>query len=59
MKSYFEERGGTYTMVGDFLIPDLVLDEQPEGQVWKAWQDAAGVPEEMEEGSVQRSAAFR
>ena len=35
MKSYFEEHGGTYTRVGDFLIPDLVMDEQPEGQVGK------------------------
>lgn len=35
MKSYFEEQGGTYTRVGDFLIPDLVLDEQPEGWIGK------------------------
>ena len=35
MKSYFEEHGGTYTRSGDFLIPDLVLDEQPEGQIGK------------------------
>ena len=35
MKSYFEERGGTYTQVGDFLIPDLVLEEQPEGWIGK------------------------
>ena len=35
MKSYFEERGGTYTRVGDFLIPDLVLEEQPEGWIGK------------------------
>lgn len=35
MKSFFEEHGGTYTRVGDFLIPDLVLDEQPEGQIGK------------------------
>ena len=36
MKSYFEEHDGTYTQVGDVLIPDLVLDEQPEGElgVW-------------------------
>ena len=33
MKSYFEEQGGTYTQVGDVLIPDLVLDEQPEGEI--------------------------
>ena len=35
MKSFFEENGGTYTRVGDFLIPDLVLDEQPEGEIGK------------------------
>ena len=35
MKSFFEENGGTYTRVGDFLIPDLVMDEQPEGQIGK------------------------
>ena len=35
MKSYFEERGGTYTQVGDVLIPDLVMDPQPEGQIGK------------------------
>ena len=35
MKSYFEEQGGTYTQVGDVLIPDLVMDPQPEGQISK------------------------
>ena len=35
MKPYFEEHGGTHTRVGDFLIPDLVLEEQPEGQIGK------------------------
>ena len=33
MKSFFEENGGTYTRVGDFLIPDLVMDPQPEGEI--------------------------
>ena len=33
MKSYFEERGGTYTQVGGLLIPDLVMDPQPEGEI--------------------------
>ena len=33
MKSYFEEQGGTYTQVGDVLIPDLVMDPQPEGEI--------------------------
>ena len=35
MKSFFEERGGTYTQIGDVLIPDLVMDPQPEGQISK------------------------
>ena len=35
MKSIYEENGGTYTRVGDFLIPDLVLEEQPEGWIGK------------------------
>lgn len=35
MKFFFEENGGSYTRVGDFLIPDLVLEEQPEGQIGK------------------------
>ena len=33
MQSYFEERGGTYTQVGGVLIPDLVMDPQPEGEI--------------------------
>jgi hypothetical protein len=33
MKSYFEERGGTYTEVGQILIPNLVMDEQPDGDI--------------------------
>ena len=33
MKSYFDEHGGTYTKVGQVLIPNLVLDEQPEGDI--------------------------
>ena len=33
MKSYFEENGGTFTQVGEYLIPDLVMDPQPEGEI--------------------------
>ena len=33
MKSYFEERGGTYMRIGDVLIPDLVMDPQLEEEV--------------------------
>ena len=33
MKSYFEENGGTYTQVGEYLFPNLVMDPQPEGEI--------------------------
>lgn len=33
MKSYFEEHGGTFMQVDDYLIPDLVMDPQPEGEI--------------------------
>ncbi len=33
MKSFFEEHGGTYTQVGDYLLPNLVMDPQPEGEI--------------------------
>ena len=33
MKSLFEERGGTYSQVGDYQIPKLVMDPQPEGEI--------------------------
>ena len=33
MKSCFDERGGTYTQVGEVLLPDLVMDPQPEGEI--------------------------
>ena len=33
MKSYFEERGGTYTEVNGVLLPNVVMDQQPEGEI--------------------------
>ena len=33
MKSYFEERGGSYSQIGDYQIPNLVMDDQPEGDI--------------------------
>lgn len=33
MKSFFEEHGGTFTQVGDHLIPNLVMDPQPEREI--------------------------
>ncbi len=33
MKSYFEEHGGTYTEVNGILLPNLVPDDQPEGEI--------------------------
>ena len=33
MKSFFEEHGGTYTQIGEYLLPNLVMDPQPEGEI--------------------------
>ena len=33
MKSIFEEKGGTYTEFNGVMIPNLVLDLQPEGDI--------------------------
>ena len=33
MKSLFEERGGTYSQVGSYQIPNLDMDPQPEGDI--------------------------
>lgn len=33
MKSFFEKHGGTYTEVGQVLLPNLVLDQQPVGEI--------------------------
>lgn len=33
MKSTFEEMGGTYIRLGDYFIPNLVLDDEPEYQI--------------------------
>lgn len=33
MKSYLEEHGGTYAEVNGVLIPNLVMDDQPEGEI--------------------------
>ena len=35
MKSLFEEMGGTYTQVGDYLLPDLSLPEKPAQPIGK------------------------
>ena len=36
-KTIFEEMGGTYTQVGDYLLPDLKLpqEEQPPIGIWR------------------------
>ena len=34
-KSIFEQLGGTYAEVGDYLIPDLVIDETEQGPIGK------------------------
>lgn len=33
MKSIFEEKGGTYTEINGVMMPNLVLDPQPEGDI--------------------------
>ncbi|MCD8367491.1 MAG: TnpV protein [Clostridiales bacterium] len=35
MKSQFEQMGGTYTQVGDYFIPDLVLPDTKEYHIGK------------------------
>ncbi len=35
MKSIFEEMGGTYRQVGDYLIPNLTLPVEPEYRIGK------------------------
>ena len=34
-KSIFEQMGGTYTQVGDYLIPNLMLDEREQSPLGK------------------------
>ena len=34
-KSFFEQRGGTYTQVGDYLLPDLVIGESEQRPIGK------------------------
>ncbi len=34
-KSIFEQCGGTYTQVGDYLLPDLIIDEAEQPPVGK------------------------
>ena len=36
-KTIFEEMGGTYTQVGDYLLPDLKLPEEEEQQPIGVW----------------------
>ena len=38
-KSLFEQMGGTYTQVGDYLLPDLVLSEKGQKSIgiWGQW----------------------
>ena len=35
MKSVFEEMGGTYTQVGDFLLPNLYIERREEYHIGK------------------------
>ena len=33
MKTFFEEMGGTYTQVGDYLLPNLTLPDEENSQI--------------------------
>ena len=33
-KSLFEQMGGTYTQVGDYLLPDVELPEEKQIGIW-------------------------
>lgn len=33
--SFFEQRGGTYTQVGDYLLPNLIADEAEQRSIGK------------------------
>ena len=35
MQSFFEQMGGTYTQVGDYLLPDLVIAETDQHPIGK------------------------
>lgn len=37
MKTIFEQTGGSYTQVGDYQIPDLILPENEESFVISVW----------------------
>ena len=34
-KSFYEQSGGTYTRVGDYLLPDLVIEESEQQSIGK------------------------
>ena len=34
-KSFFEQNGGTYTQVGDVLLPNLSIGEEEQRPIWK------------------------
>ena len=37
-KSFFEQSGGTYTRIGDYLLPDLVIEEAEQPPIGKFGQ---------------------
>lgn len=49
MKSIFEEKGGTYTEINGVMMPNLVLDPQPEGDIgiwgWRRKRLSEGAPQ--------------
>ena len=58
-KSTFEQMGGTYTQVGDYFIPNLVISEAEQSPSWQIWPDAETLSERASSGAVHQSACDR
>lgn len=44
MKSIFEQNGGTYTQVGDYLIPNISLPDAPAYPMRSGIKEQTGAP---------------
>lgn len=51
-KTIFEEMGGTYTQVGDYLLPDLKLPEEDQQPIGVWGQAALALPEGASPGNL-------
>ena len=57
-KTIFEQMGGTYTMQGDYCLPDLTLPPEEEHPIG-VWDSAADSTEAVPQNPVLQSAHFR